>query len=184
MHARHIPNIISAGRIVLVYPVVAFMLAGQFDRALALFVIAGLSDALDGLLAKRFHWQSRLGSYLDPVADKLLLMASYVSLAWLGLIPHWLAALVVLRDAIIFGGAAAYYFLLHPFEGQPSRISKLNTLLQLLLVVAILIREGLGVDPDGVIAALIAITTLTTVASGVSYVGEWGGRYVRETRGG
>ena len=77
MKARHIPNIISVFRILLVYPVVASILQKRFDWALTLFVVAGVSDALDGFLAKHFHWQSRLGSYIDPLADKLLLVSSY-----------------------------------------------------------------------------------------------------------
>lgn len=137
MSPRHIPNLISVCRILLVYPVIHLMLAGRFDWALGLFVVAGVSDAVDGFLAKHFHWQSRLGSYLDPVADKLLLISSYLALGWLDLVPFWLAGLVVLRDVVIFGGAVAYYFLLKPFEGQPLLISKLNTLCQLLLVFAV-----------------------------------------------
>ena len=182
MSPRHIPNIISVGRVLLVGPVIYMMLAGRFDWALGLFVIAGVSDALDGFLAKYFHWQSLLGSYLDPVADKLLLMSSYVTLAALGAIPAWLAALVVSRDLVIFGGAVAYYFLLRPFEGQPLLLSKLNTLLQLVLVFAVLVRLGLTPFPEGIIRALIVLVTLTTVLSGALYVYIWGNSYYRETR--
>lgn len=182
MSPRHIPNLISVCRILLVYPVIHLMLAGRFDWALGLFVVAGVSDAVDGFLAKHFHWQSRLGSYLDPLADKLLLISSYLALGWLGLVPFWLAGLVVLRDVVIFGGAVAYYFLLRPFEGQPLLISKLNTLFQLVLVFAVLVRHGMAPFPAAVVDLLIALVTVTTLASGVLYVYIWGTSYYRETR--
>lgn len=181
MSPRHIPNIITVGRILLVYPVIHLMLAGRLDWALGLFVVAGISDAVDGFLAKYFHWQSRLGSYLDPVADKLLLISSYLALGWLNLIPLWLAGLVVLRDTLIFSGAVAYYFLLRPFEGQPLLISKLNTLFQLLLVFAVLVRHGIAPFPDSILNLLIVAVTLTTVSSGALYVYIWGTSYYRET---
>lgn len=182
MSPRHIPNIITVFRILLVYPVVSLMLAGRSDWALALFVVAGVSDAVDGFLAKYFHWQSRLGSYLDPLADKLLLIASYVTLAWLGLIPAWLTVLVILRDAIIFSGAVAYYFLMRPFEGQPLLLSKLNTLVQILLVFAVLVRQTVPSLPDALLTVLIGLTALTTLASGAQYVFIWGSRYLHEIR--
>lgn len=182
MSPRHIPNIISLCRILLVYPVVSLLLAQRFDWALGLFVVAGLSDAVDGFLAKHYHWQSRLGSYLDPLADKLLLISSYVVLGWLGFIPVWLAVLVVLRDVVIFTGAVSYYFLLRPFEGQPLMISKLNTLLQLVLVFTVLIRYGIAPLPDFIVTGLILMVTITTLISGVLYVYIWGSSYYRETR--
>jgi cardiolipin synthase len=181
MSPRHIPNIITVCRILLVYPVISLLLAQRFDWALGLFVVAGVSDAVDGFLAKHFHWQSRLGSYLDPLADKLLLISSYVVLGWLGFIPVWLAVLVVLRDAVIFTGAVSYYFLLRPFEGQPLMISKLNTLLQLLLVFTVLVRYGITPLPDAIVAGLILMVTVTTLISGALYVYIWGSSYYHET---
>jgi cardiolipin synthase len=180
MNPRHIPNLITIGRILLVYPVIDLLLDQRFDWALGLFVVAGLSDAVDGFLAKYFHWQSRLGSYLDPLADKLLLVSCYLVLSGLGFLPVWLTALVVLRDLAIFTGAVAYYFLLRPFEGQPTLLSKLNTLLQLLLVFAVLVRHGLASFPASLLDGLIALTALTTLASGVQYVYVWGHSYWRE----
>lgn len=101
LEPRHLPNIISVLRILLVYPVVQMLLARRYDWALALFVLAGLSDALDGFLAKHYHWQSRLGSFLDPAADKLLLLACFVVGGWQGLMPLWLVVAAVLRDIVI-----------------------------------------------------------------------------------
>jgi len=182
MKARHIPNIISVCRILLVYPVINLMLEKRFDWALTLFVIAGLSDALDGFLAKHFHWQSRLGSYIDPLADKLLLVSSYIVLSFMGLIPFWLMATVVLRDIVIFTGAVLYYFLLRPFEGQPLLISKVNTLLQLFLVFVVLVHHGFVSLPAITITGLTGVVFLTTLISGAMYVYVWGSSYYRETR--
>jgi cardiolipin synthase len=179
--ARHIPNIISVFRIILVYPIVQFMLARRFDWSLALFIVAGISDALDGFLAKHFDWKSRLGSYLDPAADKLLLVACFLSAGWLGLIPVWLVAAVLLRDLVIVSGALAYYYLARPFEGQPHLTSKLNTFCQLLLIVAALFHHGIAPLPESLLTFLIGVVLLTTLTSGVIYVFVWGNRYWRET---
>ncbi|MGX2040990.1 CDP-alcohol phosphatidyltransferase family protein [Methylocaldum sp. MU1018] len=182
MKARHIPNIISVCRILLVYPIIDSMLEKRFDWALALFVTAGLSDALDGFLAKYFHWQSRLGSYIDPLADKLLLVSSYVVLSFMGLLPFWLMVTVVLRDLVIFTGAVLYYFLLRPFDGQPLLISKLNTLLQLFLVFVVLLNYGFAPLPPMILTGLAAVVLVTTLISGAMYVYVWGSSYYRETR--
>src|SRR3990172_3309285 len=105
MGLKDIPNIISLLRMALVPPVVILLLNGYYGWALLVFVSAGLSDGLDGYLAKRFGWRSRLGAILDPLADKLLLVASYLTLGWLGQLPLWLVAVVVGRDIVIVAGA-------------------------------------------------------------------------------
>jgi cardiolipin synthase len=181
MQARNIPNYITVARIVLVFPVIHFMLEHRFDWALGLFFVAGVSDGLDGFLAKHYHWQSRLGSYLDPLADKLLLASSFLCLAWMGLVPFWLAAIVVLRDVIIIAGAVAYYFLLKPFEGTPHWMSKINTFFQLLFVVSVLFSLGVSALPPWLLAALQLLVLATSLASGAIYVYVWGRRYWRET---
>ena len=181
MDARHIPNIITVFRILLVYPVNYFLLERSFNLALGLFVLAGLSDGLDGFLAKHYHWQSRLGSYLDPLADKLLLVSTFLSLSWMGLVPLWLTVAVILRDMIILSGAIAYYFLLRPFEGQPHWTSKVNTFFQLLLVVSVLFSKSVLPLPDGLLVILIAIVLVTSLVSGGIYVQVWGSSYWRET---
>lgn len=183
MSPRHLPNIISIARILMVYPVVDAILALDCRRAVIWFALAGLSDGVDGFLARVFGWQSRLGSYLDPLADKLLLTASFIGLAWVDVLPVWLAVLVVVRDVVIFGGAVAYYFLLEPFEGQPSLLSKLNTLCQLLLVFVVLLPTDWASIPSGTIPALVWLVTLSTVASGLLYVADWGRRYRRKRVG-
>lgn len=182
MQARHIPNLITGLRILLVYPVIYFLLERRFGLSLGLFFLAGVSDGLDGFLAKHYHWQSRLGSYLDPLADKLLLVSSFLALAWLGLVPVWLAAAVVLRDAVILAGAVAYYFLLRPFDGEPHWTSKVNTFLQLLLVVSVLFSLGVWPLPAWLLSALMGVVFAASLVSGAVYVRVWGGRYWRETR--
>jgi len=179
--ARHIPNIITFFRILLVYPVNYFLLERSFNLALGLFFLAGLSDGLDGFLAKHYHWQSRLGSYLDPLADKLLLVSTFLSLSWMGLIPFWLTVAVVSRDMIILSGAIAYYFLLKPFEGQPHWTSKVNTFFQLLLVVSVLFSQSVLPLPGGLLVFLILVVFGTSLVSGAIYVQVWGSSYWRET---
>ncbi len=180
--ARHIPNLITGLRILLVYPVIQYLLDRRFGSSLGLFVLAGLSDALDGFLAKHYHWQSRLGSYLDPLADKLLLVSCFLALAWMELIPAWLTVAVVLRDVVILAGAIAYYFLLKPFEGQPHWTSKVNTFFQLLLIVAVLFSHGVWPLSEKLLFSFILIVFVTSLVSGVIYVQVWGSRYWRESR--
>lgn len=177
MQPRHIPNIISCLRILLVYPVLNFLLQGRFGLGLGLFVLAGVSDGVDGFLAKHYRWQSRLGSYLDPIADKLLIVSCYLALAYLGLLPVWLTAIVVLRDVVIFSGAVAYYFLSEPFEGQPHWTSKANTFFQLVLVVAVLASQSVLPLSPVVLAGLEWLVLSTSLVSGALYVAVWGQRY-------
>ena len=125
MELRWLPNAISVFRILLIVPVVYSILHARYVEALALFFVAGFSDGVDGFLAKRFGWHTRLGALLDPIADKLLMASIYVTLALVSKLPIWLAALVVLRDVVILGGATAYNFLIAPVQGEPTRISKL-----------------------------------------------------------
>ncbi len=119
MRARDIPNLISFLRILLTIPVVWLLIEQQFSAALILFGVAGFSDALDGYLAKRFAWRSRLGGLLDPLADKALLMSSFLVLGVLGLIPVWLVMLVIFRDLVIVGGALYYHFSIEDLQARP-----------------------------------------------------------------
>lgn len=174
--ARHIPNWITGLRILLVAPFLWALLEERYSAALLLFIIAGVSDALDGFLAKYFGWTSELGGLLDPIADKLLLMGAILALGWLNELPGWLVALVVLRDALIVGGAVSYHLLIERFQAAPLMISKLNTLMQLLLVCAVIVHYGLLPLPETVLSGLIAVTTLTTLWSGAAYIWQWGQR--------
>jgi len=171
-----LPNAISVMRIVLVAPVLMLILDGQFGWALLLFCIAGFSDGLDGYLAMRFDWSTRLGGLLDPTADKLLVTGLFVTLAWIGLIPVWLAIVVILRDVVIVAGAIAYNFIVKPVPGEPSRISKLNTALQMLFVVFVLSRAAFDWPDKITITVLGASILVTVVISGVDYVWSWSRR--------
>lgn len=181
MKARDIPNLITVVRIFLVIPTVDAMLDERYGLALLLFVTAGVSDAVDGFLAKYFHWQSRLGSLLDPIADKLLLVSCFIAAGFMSLLPPSLVAAVVLRDVLIVSGASAYYLLLGPFEGEPLLVSKVNTLVQLVLIVAVLADRGLGTVPSAILDLLVVAVFTTTVLSGGMYVYLWGRSYWRKT---
>lgn len=171
---RDIPNIITGLRILLVAPFLWLLLKESYGAALLLFVIGGVSDALDGFLAKYYGWTSELGGLLDPIADKLLLMGAILALGWLNELPGWLVALVILRDILILSGAVAYHVLIERFQAAPLWISKLNTLMQLTLVCAIIVHYGLTPLPSWLLTSLIYLTALTTVWSGVAYVWRWG----------
>ncbi len=171
-----LPNAISLLRIALVLPVLWLILNEQFGWALALFVIAGFSDGLDGYLAVRFDWSTRLGGLLDPAADKLLITGMFVTLAYTGHIPVWLAAIVILRDVVIVCGALAYNYFVKPVPGEPTRVSKLNTALQMLFVLFVLSRAGFGWPDEITITILGASILVTVVISGVDYVVSWAHR--------
>lgn len=177
-----IPNLITGLRILLVAPFLWLLLEERYGAALLIFVIAGASDALDGFLAKHYGWTSELGGFLDPLADKLLLIGAILALGWLGELPGWLVALVVARDLIILGGAVTYHRWIERVHAAPLVISKLNTFTQLTLVCAVIIHYGLWPLPAGWLNGLISLTALTTVWSGGAYVWRWGRRAWRKVR--
>jgi len=176
MSLRWLPNAISLLRIALVAPILLLIIDGQYGFALALCFVAGFSDGVDGYLAKRFDWHTRIGALLDPIADKLLVAGTFMVLVYTGHIPLWLAALVIFRDVVIVGGATAYNFLIRPVEGEPTRISKLNTALQLLFLVFVLSRAAFGWPDQITITVLGASIVVTVVVSGIDYVWSWARR--------
>ncbi len=176
MSLNWLPNAISLLRIALVAPILMLILEGSYGWALALFCLAGFSDGVDGYLAKRFDWHTRLGALLDPVADKLLVAGTFMTLAYTQHIPVWLAAIVILRDVIIVTGATAYNFIVGPVQGEPTRISKLNTALQLLFLLFVLSRAGFGWPDEIAITVLGASILVTVVISGIDYVWSWSRR--------
>lgn len=179
MRRRDIPNLITLLRLVSVIPLVLLLLHGHYRLALLVMLLAGLSDALDGFLAKRFGWTSRLGSILDPLADKLLLVVSYLCLGWLGLLPLWLVTVVLLRDVIIIGGALAYHLRFGRYDMAPSLVSKLNTFLQILLVLTVMYSLAIAALPFELLGLLVDAVLLSTVASGLDYVLRWGYKALR-----
>ena len=173
MKPSDIPNLITVFRFLLVPPLVWLLLNDRFGAALVVFGVAGFSDGLDGFLAKRFHWTSRIGALLDPLADKLLLIASFVTLGWLGWIPVWLVVLVCLRDVVIVAGAVSYHFLIEPLTAEPSLISKLNTLAQILLVLAVMLNRDIQPLPALWLDVLLYSVLVATLWSGFDYVWTW-----------
>lgn len=137
-YLRQIPNTLTLLRIALVVPFAVMLLQEDYVAALILLFVAGFTDGLDGFLARYFHWRTLFGSIADPVADKILLVTTYVCLGWLGQMPWWLVVVVVLRDVIIFSGAIAYWFLVGKYEGKPTWMSKTCTFCQILVGIGIL----------------------------------------------
>ncbi|MCG6859773.1 MAG: CDP-alcohol phosphatidyltransferase family protein [Chromatiaceae bacterium] len=180
LRLRDLPNIISLLRLLAVMPVVYLLLEQEFGWALILFAAAGLSDGLDGFLAKQFGWQSHLGGILDPLADKILLVASFLVVGALSLIPVWLVAAVVFRDLLIVGGAVFYNYQVEEVEAAPILVSKLNTLLQILLIVSVIADAGLLPLPDWVIQTLIWACLTTVIVSGSQYVWIWSHKAVEK----
>ena len=165
---RFIPNIITIARLSAVPLLVWWLFDGQYYNALALFLLMGISDALDGYLAKSFDWKTTLGAYLDPAADKAMLLSAYITLGALNLLPHWLVFLVILRDVALLSGALSYMTTTRKLDIKPTLISKLNTFVQIVLVLAV-IYDQLNNVPILLLQILIALTVLTTVASGLDY---------------
>jgi cardiolipin synthase len=170
---RHLPNLICLLRIALVWPILMSIAQARYERTLALFFIAAVSDGLDGFLAKRFHWESALGRLLDPLADKLLLVGVFLVSTWYGLMWLPLTIAAVSRDVLILLGSLAFHFGWGPLHGRPMISSKINTLLQLLYVLAIVAHAGYGVPPASVLTALAWLTLATVLISGFAYVREF-----------
>jgi len=169
-------------RIVLVAPVVWALGTEQFALALILFAVAGISDGLDGFLAKHYHWESRLGSILDPIADKLLLVASFATLTWLGALPMWLLWLVLARDIIIIGGGLAYHYKVGQFDLTPLWSSKINTTLQIALVLLVIVHQQWFEGLDQLVTIGIWLVVASVINSGTEYVLVWGARAWRQIK--
>jgi cardiolipin synthase len=166
---RQLPNVITSIRILLVVPIVMALIGRRPVETLWLFCIAAASDGIDGFLAKRFGWQTDLGGLLDPVADKLLLATVFVMLALLGGVPVWLTATVIARDCIIVLGAVAYRIAVGPVVARPSRVSKLNTLCQVIFIVVVIATPQFSWPPAWQ-TFLGALVFVTVAVSGLDYV--------------
>ena len=167
---RHLPNAICVLRIVLTVPAVIAISRGDHGAALACFAVAAVSDGLDGYLAKRNGWTSELGRFLDPLADKLLLVAVFIACAWNGLVPAWLAAAAIARDLMIGGGALIYRLWFGAVNGHPIVLSKVNTALQIAVVVVALLAAAIGWHREWLQQALAVAMLATTAASGAAYL--------------
>ncbi len=174
MNVSQLPNLITISRIALVPVLILVLKDREYATALVVFLAAGVSDGLDGWIAKRYRFTSRLGAILDPVADKILLLSSYVMLMLLDRLPFWLVLTVVFRDLLIVGGYLVYTSLIGSVQMHPSLLSKFNTLMQIVLVLAVLVQEAVGFRYPLLLDALVYAVFATTVASGVHYVWIWG----------
>ncbi|HHJ18609.1 MAG TPA: CDP-alcohol phosphatidyltransferase family protein [Gammaproteobacteria bacterium] len=170
---RHIPNIITVFRLLLIPPVACAILLGSYQLAFWLFFLAGFSDGVDGFLARHYHWQSHFGATLDPIADKLLMIVSFYCLSWVGVIPWWLFTVVLFRDVIIVGGAAAYQWVTRSLQMEPILLGKLNTAVQILLVMFVLTYKAYGIIPVWSVDLLTVGLLISTIASGIAYVVIW-----------
>lgn len=163
-----VPNIFTSVRILLTPVLVWFLLEEKLNQALTVFLIAGVTDGLDGFIARLFHQKSRLGACLDPLADKLLLVSSFVSLGFLGLIPLWLVLITVLRDFLIVLGVVSLMVFRVPVEIRPTVMSKLTTLFELVSVLLVLSSSIVPLDPS-YYRVCYAITAGLCIVSGVQY---------------
>ena len=168
-----IPNLITLGRILLVPVVVWAITAGEMRVAFVLFLAAGISDAVDGFLAKRFGMTTELGAYLDPLADKAMLVSMYIALGIIEAIPRWLVILVVSRDIMIVCAVILSLVVDKPVPLKPLKVSKLNTVAQILLVAVVLGALGFELDAGIAIIALTALVAALTLLSVAFYVREW-----------
>jgi cardiolipin synthase (CMP-forming) len=169
----YLPNFITIARIISVPVMIWLIVTRNLDYAFGLFVVAGISDALDGFLARRFHWQTELGAYLDPIADKVMLTSVYASLTFHGYMPIWLGILVVSRDVLIIGAVILAWLLERGMEIRPLLVGKINTGLQILLAAAILAENGFTLGLMAWIWPLLWVTGILTALSAFFYLFGW-----------
>ena len=183
----YIPNIITLIRIALVVPIGWLMWEDRYPEACALMVVAGVSDALDGYLARRFNWMTKLGATLDPLADKLLVAVVFIVFTLQGLIPLWIALIVLVRDFVIVAGATVYKVLYEEIKIAPTFLSKANTAMQLVTLILLMVAE-LEVGQLSVLSINFAnpwcfyALAILGVSSGVDYVIAWGNKAFRESK--
>lgn len=168
-----IPNLITLARLISVPVIIWLIISNKIEFAFWLFLAAGISDALDGFIAKNFDAETELGKFLDPVADKVLLVATYIALGYTGYLATWLVILVVSRDLIIVGGALLYETLTHALKMSPIAVSKVNTVAQILLATYVLGANGLVAEHPIIMDMLVAAVALATLLSGGAYIVMW-----------
>jgi cardiolipin synthase (CMP-forming) len=169
----NVPNLITLARLVSVPVMVWLILSGRLMAAFWVFLAAALSDAADGIIAKRFNAETVFGAYLDPIADKALLVSVYISLGHQGHLESWLVIMVVFRDAVIVGGALLFQTVTSSLTMRPLTISKINTFMQLLLAAVVLAVDGYRLDDFGAVGLLGYAVAVTTAWSGGAYVIKW-----------
>jgi len=168
-----IPNLITLARILLVPVLVWAIISGEMQLAFLLFLVAGISDAIDGFLAKRFNMATVLGAYLDPLADKVLIVSIYVALGFVGALPAWLVILVVSRDIMIVGAVMLSWLIGRPVAIRPALVSKLNTAAQIVFATVKLASLGLGFSAEPLLTLLMALVVVLSLISIGIYLREW-----------
>ncbi len=168
-----LPNLITIGRLLLVPLIIWFISDGAFGSAFVVFVIAGIGDGVDGFVARQFNLRSRLGTYLDPIADKVLLVSIYLSLTFVDEIAGWLAVMVVSRDLLIIGGVILAWILDRPIEVKPLVISKINTAAQIIFAALVLGNLAFDAGLGSVNDVLVWVVGVLTVASATAYLMNW-----------
>lgn len=168
-----LPNLITIGRLILVPLVILMIVSQRWQAAFAIFVIAGISDAVDGLLARRFGMASELGGYLDPIADKALIVSIYITLAMVGAVPAWLVILVVSRDLMIVSAVILSWVMGKPLVMAPFAVSKLNTAAQVVFAALVLGSHAFGVDPGPAREVVELAVAVLTVGSMAAYLAFW-----------
>jgi cardiolipin synthase len=168
-----IPNLITVLRFLLVPGVVYALLSNQWGWAFAGFLVAGISDGVDGFIARHFNQRSKLGAYLDPVADKVLLVSVFIVLGYMNQLPLWLVIAVVSRDALIVCAVLLSTIMGNPVEMKPLMVSKVNTAVQIMLAAFILGEQALGADTGIMRPGLIVLSGLLTIASAAAYLVAW-----------
>ncbi|MEE3000022.1 MAG: CDP-alcohol phosphatidyltransferase family protein [Pseudomonadota bacterium] len=180
----NIPNLISLIRLLCVPMTVWLIINNQVLIAFWVFVFASISDALDGFIAKRFNLQTELGAYLDPIADKALLVSVFITLGQAGYLNSWLVLLVVFRDSLILVGAFLYHLIHENLTMEPLLISKINTAAQFFLVTVVLGLHGYSIVDSLIIEIMVYVVAVTSIISGAAYVGIWGMRAANMESGG
>ncbi|HAT51168.1 MAG TPA: CDP-diacylglycerol--glycerol-3-phosphate 3-phosphatidyltransferase [Alphaproteobacteria bacterium] len=175
----NVPNFLSFCRIFSVPAFIWLVLNDFLHWALFLFIMAGITDALDGYIAKRFNSVTKLGEFLDPLADKLLITSGFITLTINGLMPLWITLIVVTRDLVIIAGAIVFQVLTGSLKMEPLVISKINTVMQIILIISIMI-ENLYLLKFSLMTMLLIIVSFTTVLSGVIYIFIWSKRAVEK----
>lgn len=168
-----IPNLITIGRLVIVPIVIVMIMQGEWGWAFTLFVVAGISDGVDGYLARRFDMRTEFGAYIDPLADKALLVSIYVTLPIIGVLPGWLAIIVVSRDIMIIAAIMVSWLMGRPVAIKPLAISKLNTAVQIGFAALVLGKKAFGFELGAFDTALMWAVAALTVASVAAYLGKW-----------
>jgi cardiolipin synthase len=178
----NVPNAISIARVLAVPLMIWLIISGEFFVAFWVFILAGISDGVDGFIAKRFNQQTTLGAYLDPAADKLMLVSIYVAFGVLEILPPWLVILVVSRDVLIVGGVLLAILLEQPVKVRPLLLSKMNTAAQIVLAGVVLAALGFNIESSEILFIGSIVVTALTLSSGAQYVLTWIGQMTSNSK--